>query len=352
MRSFIQHIHYLRGLAILFVIGVHARGGVADWSSNPDTLRYLVTVFDAEEGNGTMMFVFIGGFLFQYLNRESFDYKKYLNTKFKVIILPYLIISIPIILFRIHSNYYQPGLPDNFLNYNVVFQFVYYLIIGSHMAPFWFISAIILFYITAPVFHYLDKPAFFKYAYPLILIAGFFTYRPDHNANPFLAYVHFLPIYFTGMFVSRYHDRFFAIARPFLPLMVITYFGISYMDINDMLVPDITFEQVFTDGVIIFNLYFLRAFMLCFISVTIFHMLKKRTFTVFELLGHYSFGIFFLHFIIIAITRNVLSAMHIVVDFSLITFLLYFTFVTVVSTLGVYAIKRVSGSYSRNLIGS
>ena len=352
MRSFIQHIHYLRGLAILFVIGVHARGGVADWSSNPDTLKYLVTVFDAEEGNGTIMFLFIGGFLFQYLNRDRFDYRKYLQTKFNYIILPYLIISIPIILFRIKSNYYQPGLPDNFLDYNMLFQFLYYLFVGSHMAPFWFISAIILYYITSPVFHYLDKPVFYRYIYPVILVIGMFTYRPDHNANPFLAYVHLLPVYFTGMFVSRYHEQCFSVASRVLIPAILGYFAISYMDVNGLLIPDITFEQVLTEGVIVFNFYFLRAILLCMISVTLFYIYRHKHSPVFELLGHYSFGIFFIHFIIIAITRNVLSLLHIHVDFSLITFFLYFSFVSLLATMAVYLIKRVTGSYSRILIGS
>lgn len=352
MRSFLQHIHYLRGLAILFVIGVHARGGVADWSSHPETLKFLVTVFDAEEGYGTIMFLFIGGFLFQYLNRDGFDYRKYLQTKFNYIILPYIIISIPIILFRIKSNYYQPGLPDGFLDYNMVFQFLYYLIIGSHMAPFWFISAIILYYLTAPMFHYLDKPFFYKYIYPLVLVAGMFTYRPDHNANPFLAYVHLLPVYFTGMFVSRYHEQFFAIAKRMVIPAVLAYFTISYLDVKGLLIPDITFEQVLTQGVVVFNFYFLRSILLCMICVTLFYIYRDKRLPVFDLLGHYSFGIYFIHFIIITLARNVLSVIRIDVDFTIITFLLYFAFVSLISTIGVYFIKRLTGSYSRILIGS
>jgi probable poly-beta-1,6-N-acetyl-D-glucosamine export protein len=352
MTRFISHVHYLRGLAILFVVGVHARGGVLDWNSHPETLSIVATILDAEEGNGTMMFVFIGGFLFQYLNRNSFDYKKYLNTKFRYIILPYLIFSIPIIFFRIHSNYYQPGLPDDFMSYNVLFQFLYYLFVGSHMAPFWFISAIILYYLASPLFHYIDKPFFYKYIFPVVFIVGLFTYRPDHNANPFLAFVHFIPVYLTGMCISRYHEQFFSVAPRYLLILIPAYLGICYMEVNNLLQADITFEQVLFDGVLVFNLYYLRAISLCVICVTIFYIFRNRRFLVFDVLGHYSFGIFFIHFIVILLCRNLLSLMHIHVDFSLITFLLYFTLVVTLSTLGVYAVKRIAGSYSRNLIGS
>lgn len=352
MSRFISHIHYLRGLAILFVVGVHARGGVADWASNPDTLKYVVSVFDAEEGNGTIMFVFIGGFLFQYLNRRSFEFSKYLQSKFKYVILPYLIFSIPIILFRIHSNYYQPGLPDGFPDYNVLFQFLYYLFVGSHMAPFWFISAIILYYITSPLFHFLDRPFFYKWIFPVVALIGMFTYRPDHNANPFLAYVHFIPVYLAGMCISHYHDRFFAIAPKLVLPLTLVYFAISFLDVRGMLQPDLTFEQVVREGIVVFNFYYLRAIVLTILCLIVFYILRNQRLPVFDVLGHYSFGIFFLHFIIIMATRKAMELAGVTVDFTLITFLLYFTFITGVSTVGVYAIKRLAGDYSRNLIGS
>jgi probable poly-beta-1,6-N-acetyl-D-glucosamine export protein len=352
MNMFIQHVHNLRGLAILFVIAVHARGGLADWLTNTDTLRVVASIFDAEEGNGTIMFVFIGGFLFQYLNAGSFDFRRYLQTKFKYIILPYLIFSIPIILFRIHSDYYQPGLPDDFLHYSVVFQFVYYLLIGSHMAPFWFISAIILFYITAPLFHYLDKPLFYKYFFPLVMIAGMFTYRPEHNANPFLAYVHFMPVYFTGMWASRYHQEIMETLRRYIVLLAILYIAISAMDIGGLLQQDLTFEQILSERLLIFNFYFLRSIILALFCLALFYSLANKRLTLFEVLGNYSFGIFFLHFIWVVVTRRILEEVGINVDFSLVTYLLYFTLITILSTVSVYAIKRVAGSYSRNLIGS
>ena len=123
------------------------------------------------------------------------------------------------------------------------------------------------------------------------------------------------------------------------------------MDVRGWLTPDITFEQVLTEGVIVFNFYFLRAILLCMICVTLFYIYRDKRLPLFDLLGHYSFGIFFIHFIVIAITRNVLGAI-VDVDFTLITFLLYYSFVSLLSTAGVYFIKRLTGSYSRILIGS
>src|SRR5690349_11135791 len=36
MREFLPYIHFLRGVAILYVISVHARGFVSYWKSSPD----------------------------------------------------------------------------------------------------------------------------------------------------------------------------------------------------------------------------------------------------------------------------------------------------------------------------
>src|SRR5687767_9365862 len=78
MSRFLPYIHNLRGLAILFVVGVHAGGYVTDWQSHPEVNRFLHAIFDPSEGNGTVLFLFIGGFLFQHLTHNQFDFKKYL----------------------------------------------------------------------------------------------------------------------------------------------------------------------------------------------------------------------------------------------------------------------------------
>src|SRR5688500_5818695 len=109
MRQFLPYIHFLRGVAILYVFAVHARGFASYWESSPDTFKFLDTFSDPSEGNGTTLFLFIRGFLFEHLSRYQFDFKKYLTQKFKNLILPYLIISLPLIWLRIHTPFDTPA---------------------------------------------------------------------------------------------------------------------------------------------------------------------------------------------------------------------------------------------------
>src|SRR5687768_14850238 len=189
MREFLPYLHFLRGVAILYVVGVHARGFASFWESSPEVYYFMDTFSDPSEGNGTSLFLFIGGFLFQHLNSHYFNFKKYLTQKFKVLIMPYLLISIPLIIIRMNTGFESPALPDDFHDRSVIHKIGHFLLTGSHLPPFWFISTIILFYFTAPLLHIADNRKFYAYVFPIILLACLFTYRPEHNANPFLSYL-------------------------------------------------------------------------------------------------------------------------------------------------------------------
>jgi surface polysaccharide O-acyltransferase-like enzyme len=354
MSQFFPHIHNLRGAAILFIVAVHARGGVADWSSHPGVNRLLQVILDAQEGNGTVMFVFIAGFLFQHLNHQRFEFKKYLEQKFKVIILPYIIISVPLILFRIATNFDSVTLPADFSERSVFHQFFYHLFTGSHIAPFWFINMIIIIYLSTPLLHKLDNPKFYQYVFPFILMASLFTYRPLHNANPVLAYLHFIPVYMTGMWASFYKKEILSIRSRFFWSVVAAYVALCVLDLTGWMPPaaELNFENILGEGMMLFNIYILRALLLCFIFLILLYKLRNKKMPLLELLGEYSFGIFFVHFILIMMTRRLLSVLYGPIDFSLLTFLIYFLFILLASIVTVFFIKKLTGRYSRNLIGS
>ncbi len=256
MRQFLPYIHFLRGVAILYVIAVHARGFVSYWKSSPEVFKILDTFSDPSEGNGTTLFLFIGGFLFQHLTARNFDFKKYLTQKFKNLILPYLVISLPLIGLRLNTVFRSPALPDGFYDWSPLHQAGHLLLTGAHLPPFWFISTIILFYFSAPILHALDNPRFYKYVFPFILIACLFTYRPAHNANPLLAYLHFIPVYITGMWFSHYRHQLLSDGRTTFYFLLTLYLGLCMGELSGVITTSrhITFEHVLS-GTIVFNVY-------------------------------------------------------------------------------------------------
>lgn len=354
MSRYLTYIHNLRGLAILFVVIVHARALTPEWLSHPEVNKFFDTFFDPSEGNGTVLFLFIGGFLFQHITHKDFDFPKYIEQKFKVIILPYLIISVPLIIIRINTNFESLSLPDDFDDRSVLYQFFHYLITGSHMPPFWFIATIVLFYLTAPLLHALDTPKFYNYVFPFVFLVCLFTYRPDHNANPLMAYVHYIPIYILGMWASFNKEKILMYSSDLLYILIGVYLAITILDLSGFITlsRDISFENVLYDGVLAFNIYIFKAVVLCFMLMLLLYQVRDKQMTVLEVLGNYSFGIFFVHYVFISISRKVYEAMGITIDFSVPAYLAYFAFVLLSSVITVYFIKKLAGSRSRYFIGS
>ena len=353
MRQFLPYIHLLRGVAIIYVIAGHARGYKSHWQSSPDAYNFLDTFSDVSEGNGTSMFLLIGGFLFQHLSRHHFDFRKYLAQKFKNLILPYLIISLPLIWLRLNTPFETPALPEDFAERSMLHKAGHFLLTGSHLPPFWFISTIILFYFTAPLLHAIDKGKFYLYVFPVIIILCLFTFRPEHNANPFLSYLHYIPLYILGMATSYYKDKILTDDWKLFYILLGVYVLMCVGELAGWITTprNIRFEDVL-DGAIVFNVYLLKTIVLCFLWLTFFYQVRNKSYPFLELMGTYSFGLFFVHYFFISISRKIFELGGIPFDFSLLTYLIYFLLILMASTLAVYFVKKLTGRYSRYLIGS
>jgi probable poly-beta-1,6-N-acetyl-D-glucosamine export protein len=354
MSKYLSYLHNLRGLAILYVVGVHARAFVPEWLTHPGVNRFFDTFFDPSEGNGTVLFLFIGGFLFQHLTHKQFEFGKYLEQKFKVIILPYLLISIPLIVLRLNTPFVSLSLPADFNERSTTYQVIHFILTGAHMPPFWFISTIVLFYLSAPLLHYLDKPFFYKYIFPFVFLTCLFTYRPAHNANPLLAYLHYIPVYMMGMWASFNREKILAVAPNLLYILVACYVSLCALDLIgwENHARETTFEHVIENGLVVVNIYIFKAVILCFMLLLMLYQLRDRQMPYLELLGNYSFGIFFIHYLYISLFRKVVDALHLTIDFSLPAYLIFFILILALSTGTVYLVKRLSGKYSRYVIGS
>lgn len=142
------YIDYYRAFAILTIILGHTcrfgTGNILEFQHN-------LYCFN------TALFVFISGYLFQYLSYK-FEYKIYLKKKFLTVGLPYLIIITPLSFVSTLSS------PENNTFHNLAF---YQKVLGgiifgqTVLAPSWFIGMIIWFYLLAPVFLRISHSKYF-----------------------------------------------------------------------------------------------------------------------------------------------------------------------------------------------
>lgn len=166
-KSELLYMTYFRAIAILFIIAGHTFE-FGDWYLDR-TERFLFRW-------GTFYFVFIAGFLFQYLSYK-YDYKEFLKRKFLNVILPYLCVIFPAALVYAIT----PTYPENILYYmdsatRFIYPFFFGLVVNG---PTWFIGMIVIYFLLSPLFLKLIKKKYLWYAVLIISILGtIFINRP------------------------------------------------------------------------------------------------------------------------------------------------------------------------------
>ncbi|NCU33707.1 MAG: hypothetical protein EOM23_12420, partial [Candidatus Moranbacteria bacterium] len=189
------HLDYFRALAILVIIAGHTYG---HWQIDANWEKNLVNLITG----GTAFFVFISGFFFQTLFIKNFEYSTFLIKKSKILLIPYLVLSIPFLLllyweFGHIPNTYQ--LPDYLLNdFSLGFM---RLITGATFSAFWYIPFIMGIFVLSPLFIAFSKlnPIIMLSLLLILFLGAGFIHRPDNwiirNADLLQSLIYFSGFY-------------------------------------------------------------------------------------------------------------------------------------------------------------
>lgn len=346
-REFLPYIHSLRGLAILFIVGIHCR------TSFPWKDKGVELLFESFLDNGTIIFVFISGFLFEHLFTHNFNFKKYLNKKLKFVIIPYLLVSIVPIIDKLYFEDSLRWLPPVLNNQPDLIKGFYMLVTGKHFGPYWFIPMIVIFYLISPLLVVLNNARFYKYIFPLVFIAGLFTYKFGYYSNTWDSFLYFLPIYLFGMFSSYYKDDIIAQSKWLLYTCVIIYLIVTTLELTGHLeIHKLIGFEPNTQPDYLFNFTKFKVSLLCIALLLIFYNIRYRKMSILKVLGDYSFGIYFIHLYFIVATQFVVNSQIEAFRMTTPLFLVYTVLVTIVCVAIIYIIKKIFGNKSRYLIGS
>ena len=211
----LNYIHVFRAIAIIIIVAGHC------FNSNQEILKTFLNLILKD---GTVLFVFIAGFLFQYLS-DNFSYPIYLKKKFFNVVLPYIFTSvfgIVALLFSIK--------PNPFIDVNKIIQIGMFLTTGLiHNLPTWYIPMTCVFFLFAAILLKLEKKIVFnKYSLlfvilPILICLSCFLPRYEtyyfvtKDMTALQAYVGclekilfqtilFFPVYILGMFFAKYKD--------------------------------------------------------------------------------------------------------------------------------------------------
>ena len=286
--NFLRYIHNFRGLAILLIVVGHV-AGLLTFENRPR----LNTIIQILIANGSVYFVFIAGFLFQFLSKK-YQYGSYLKKKFKNVILPYLLISIPAIALCVWKGqpyYPATGFASAFANWSVFQQIAVLYLTGAHFFHFWFMPMIILFYFFAPLFIWIDRQPKFYSILPILLILSVLVPRAEDDSLVLQNFVHFLSIYTLGMFCSHYREKMLDYIQKhwlFLTIVVVALIALEiYMRITATPVISVLYTNTLAKAILsLLIMYCLWRFDATFSS---------RFHAVMNGLANLSFGIYFLH---------------------------------------------------------
>jgi len=202
-RPFLGYVHGFRSLAIVAVVATHVASGPLGWTPRGPFVTRLVQALIL---NGTVPFVLVAGFLFQYLSAR-FRYPRYLLTKFTNVILPYLIVSLPTLALQfIRRNGVFAAVPHEH-PIDALPPLIGAVMTGRHMAtPLWFIPVIAVFYLAAPLFIAIDRrPRLYWIILPLLALA-MLIHRPLEHKLVWQSAVYCLPVYMAGCWASHHRE--------------------------------------------------------------------------------------------------------------------------------------------------
>lgn len=298
---FLSYINYFRSIAILIIVAGHTIPAL-NWHDNHKFLLANIIL-----SNGTVFFVFIAGYLFQYLLR-NYEYKSYLLKKLKFVILPYCLTSIPAIAaYFLGVDSFPEGFEKFVAGLPPLQIILLCMVTGKHLGPFWFIPMISVFYILAPLFIKVSKS---RHSIPITLIFSIFIPLIFPRTLP-TAYIHFIPVYLLGMLVCRDQDEVFNFVKKksiLLYSLVLILWGVQTLLIHGLNVSDRLFNSPF---------FGINTISKEILSILIIYSLSKLTsqssvetsllHRLFSPLAELSFGIYFIHDYILRIYFSIVN---------------------------------------------
>lgn len=347
---YLPYINHLRGLAIVLIVAFHCKTSF-DWGTNHYQEKFWFSLIVY----GTIVFVFISGFLFQHIHQKQFHFKSYFIKKLKYVLLPYIIVSIPAIINKLYFDVPEPWQSEYYKSLSPFLKAVYLLATGKHLGPFWFIPMITIVYLISPLLIYLDRNKYFySYLFPIIFLAGLFVHDFGHNTSVLGSFIYFLPVYILGMWASKNEYRIVNLSWAQLSPLIVIYIIIFAMELMDVLAIGKTygFAEDVRANAYLFNFGKLKMIILCIILMNLLFRLGAKRIQLLELLAQYSFGVFFIHLYILRILEKLVKASLPDLTFNSIYFIAYILVVTGLSMLIIYLTKLALGNKSRYLLGS
>jgi hypothetical protein len=304
MCVFLVSLNYFRAVAILIIVAGHCYGLVGIPN---DTLTQKI-IFNLVIG-GTSLFVFISGFLFHHIFLPRYHYKTFIKGKIKNVLIPYLLLSIPIIYWiTLKGEGWAPYY--NSENNGVIVQYlvptIQYLWSGNAMIAYWYIPFIMITFLMAPIHRWFaQQSTLTQFTIILFFLAiSVFLHRPIDKLYVFQSVLYFFPIYLIGIFCSIHKAKIYAFMKGReLYLLFIAIYLAAYETFTGGLGNYHKMPFIYQGiDIMLFQKIALSLFFMVWL-----HRFEETAVKSLDAIAATSFGIFFLHGYLIYITDNIIN---------------------------------------------
>jgi surface polysaccharide O-acyltransferase-like enzyme len=346
------NIHLLRGISIILIVFSHCyEFSIITFAQNKSILAKM---FRDTVSGGSAFFVFVSGFLFLSIYKSNLNYFEFLFKKFKYVYIPFFFfISFDLlyIFIRIGFNYATTNSSsDHYWNALINFEFGATYFLGKSFVTLgilWYVPFIMLMYSLSPFFLFYSK---LKFTFKVVIlflcfIVSFFLFR-NHSFIFFAIFqnvIYFVPFYLLGILVSQNEEKvYLTVGYKFLIGLLFLSLFIAYIKSQ--------FEVIFDKKL---DLIMIQKAFLCIFYLVSFKIIKSKIFSILKIFASNSFGIFFIHPVLIILLSFLINILGIAYKTESFLFYLFISILILLSSLLlVLFIKHILGAKSRYFIGT
>ena len=350
-----DHLIFIDGFRAIAIVGVVVGHcfNLAFGSSTGQTSA-VDPVLNILSGN-TALFVFISGLLFHHVFYQRWEFGKFMMGKLRNVFIPYAVCSLFLLAWAslrgwtpyTHAHHVLGNVENLYVDYT------FSLVSGQLGLSLWYIPFIAIVFIASPLFLKFIELSTEKRSMILIaaLLVGVLVNRSPYNVDKLQNIAYFSFYYLLGIEVSLRRHAFthWLERRETLFLLAISLSIISYLEITwqGMLGSYGGWFDLHKP-----NVHYFQKIALILFCCTIFVRFPSLNNGRMRSLARDSFGIFFVHNLIIEMMASTLGNGVFVTGYKLVDLVLYGAIVLSLSWLVVVTIKRRLGQKSRMLIGA
>lgn len=322
-----------------------------DFACNNDIQKsFLTNIHHTLFHCSTYYLLFISGYLFYKLNRNTYIMHFY-KKKFAFVALPYIITS----LFLIFISYVRHASKGSFISYirtpYTLEQIFQYIIEGCVSIQFWFMPLICIIFLLCPFIKSINVK-YHKNIFLLCIFMSFLFYRHDLNFYSykcilisFNSLLHHIGIFFCGSLYFLEKKLIDTAIEINIKLIFSTCIIIS-----------VIIYIYISEGIFMMGLFEVQKYTIILCMLYLFNHCKinKHILKFLDVFAKYSFSIYLWHIFIIHFMGqkfyNLICDRYFANFYTKLLLLYIFCFITILTCCMI--LKKITGKYSRYIIGS